>query len=168
MYDAIFFAARALQDREGRKVIVIITDGGDTTSRRDIHESLREAQMADAVMYPIVVMPITNDAGRNIRGEHALQFMAEGTGGKPFSPSNSAQLDRAFTDILDELRTQYVMGFYPRNVPVTKERFHKLEVRVKAPELRVAARNGYYGDAEGTGGMPGARISVTPDRKKND
>lgn len=167
MYDAIFFAARALQDREGRKAIVVITDGGDTTSRRDMHQALKEAQLADAVMYPVVVMPITNEAGRNIGGEHALQFMAEGTGGTPFSPINGAQLDRAFTDILNELRTQYLLGFYPRNLPATKERFHKLEVRVKPPELRVSARTGYYGDAEGVGGTPGARISVTPDRKKN-
>lgn len=167
MYDAVFFAARALQDRQGRKAMVVITDGGDTTSRRDMHQALKEAQIADAVMYPIVVMPITNNAGRNIGGEHALQFMAEGTGGKPFSPLNGAQLDRAFTDILNELRTQYLLGFYPRNLPATKDRFHKLEVRVKSPELRVSARNGYYGDGEGGGGTPGARITVNPDRKKN-
>jgi Ca-activated chloride channel family protein len=167
MYDAIFFASRALQEREGRKAIVVITDGGDTTSRRDMHQALREAQLADAVMYPIVVMPITNDAGRNIGGEHALQFMAEGTGGKPFSPATGGQLDLAFTEILNELRTQYLLGFYPHNLPPTKERFHKLQVRVKSPELRVSARNGYYGDAEGGGGTPGARTTVTPDRKKN-
>jgi Ca-activated chloride channel family protein len=167
MYDAIFYAARALQDREGRKAIVVITDGGDTTSRRDMHQALKEAQIADAVVYPIVVMPITNDAGRNIGGEHALQFMAEGTGGKPFSSMDGTQLDRAFTDILNELRTQYLLGFYPQNLPATKDRFHKLEVRVKAPELRVSARNGYYGDAEGGSSTPGARTTVTPDRKKN-
>ena len=50
------------------------------------------------MIYPVVVLPITNDAGRNIGGEHALQFMAEGTGGKPFSPASGGQLDLAFTD----------------------------------------------------------------------
>jgi Ca-activated chloride channel family protein len=63
-------------------------------------------------------------------------------------PSLGAELDRAFSEIIDELRTQYLLGFYPRSVPLTKDRFHKLEVRVKRPELRVSARNGYYGEAE--------------------
>jgi Ca-activated chloride channel family protein len=96
----------------------------------------------------VVVIPITNDAGRNIGGENALKFMADGTGGRTFLPSLGAELDRAFSEIIDELRTQYLLGFYPRNVPLTKDRFHKLEVRVKRPELRVSARNGYYGEAE--------------------
>ncbi len=65
-----------------------------------------------------------------------------------------------------ELRTQYVLGFYPRGVPLTKDPFHRLDVRVKSPELRVSARNGYYGDSEGSGGLEDDRISVTPDRKK--
>ena len=83
-------------------------------ARRDLHQALKAAQMADAVMYPIVVMPITNDAGRNIGGEHALQFMAEGTGGKHVLTRPSApQLDRAFTDIISELRTQYLLGLLP-------------------------------------------------------
>jgi Ca-activated chloride channel family protein len=118
------------------------------------------------VIYPVVVMPITNDAGRNIGGENVLTFMAQGTGGRTFLPSVGAQLDKAFNDIITELRTQYLLGFYPRNAPLTKERFHKLEVRVKPPELRVSARNGYYGEVEGASGQSGAHVSVTPDRKQ--
>jgi Ca-activated chloride channel family protein len=167
LYDAIYYASLALENREGRKVIVVVTDGGDTTSRRDLKEALKQAQLADAVIYPIVVMPITNDAGRNIGGEHALEFMAQGTGGRTFLPSNAAQVDRAFSDIINELRTQYVLGFYPRNVPLTKDPFHKLEVKVKSAELRVSARNGYYGESEGDAGAPAARISVDPSRKKD-
>jgi Ca-activated chloride channel family protein len=166
LYDAIYLSARDLEAREGRKVMVIITDGGDTASSKDVHAALEAAQLADAVIYPVVVMPITNDAGRNIGGEHALQFMAEGTGGRPFLPSVGAELDRAFGDIITELRTQYLLGFYPHNVPLTRERFHKLEVRVARPELRVSARNGYYGEVEGGTGTPGARTIVVPDGEK--
>lgn len=166
LYDAIFLASRELEDREGRKVMVIVTDGGDTTSSKDVHQALRAAHYADALIYPVVVIPITNDAGRNIGGENALKFMADGTGGRTFLPSLGAELDRAFSDIIDELRTQYVLGFYPRNVPLTKDRFHKLQVTVKRTELRVSARNGYYGDAEGDTGTPDARISISPDRKQ--
>ncbi len=168
LYDAIYLAARDLEDREGRKVMIIVTDGGDTTSAKTLKEALEAAQLADAVIYPLVVMPITNDAGRNIGGENALKFMADGTGGRAFLPTVGPELDRAFTEIIDELRTQYLLGFYPKNVPLTQERFHKLEVKVSRPDLRVSARNGYYGEAEGANHTPDARISVTPEgsRKK--
>jgi Ca-activated chloride channel family protein len=166
VYDAVFLASRDLETRAGRKVIVVVTDGGDTFSRSTLKQALEAAQLADSVVYPVVVMPITNDAGRNIGGENALTFLAQGTGGRTFLLTGGVQLDRAFADIVHELRTQYLLGFYPHDVPLTKERFHKLEVRVKSPELRVSARNGYYGEAEGTSETPGARISVPPDRKK--
>ena len=166
LYDAIFLTARDLESRQGRKVMVIVTDGGDTSSAKDSHAALQAAQLADAVIYPVVVMPITNDAGRNIGGEHALQFMAEGTGGRPFLPSVGAALDRAFADIITELRTQYLLAFYPHDAPLTKDPFHKLEVRVGRPELRVSARNGYYGEVEGGTGTPGARISIDPEGQK--
>jgi Ca-activated chloride channel homolog len=165
MYDAIYLAAQHLEPREGRKVIVVVTDGGDTTSTKDVHKALEAAQLADAVIYAIVAVPITNDAGRNIGGEHALQFMAEGTGGRTFLPSVGPELDKAFTAILTELRTQYLIGFYPREVPLTKNRFHSLEVRVMRPDLRVSARNGYYGEVQGSGGGSAEdRITVSPDR----
>ena len=166
VYDAIYYAARDLEQRRGRKVIVIVTDGGDTTSVRDLKQALKEAQMADAVIYPVVVMPITNDAGRNIGGENALTFIAQGTGGRTFLQTGAAQLDKAFGGIITELRTQYVLGFYPHDVPLTKNPFHTLEVRVKPADLRVSARNGYYGDSEGNTGSQGDRISVSPGRKK--
>jgi Ca-activated chloride channel family protein len=165
LYDAVFYASQALEGRQGRKAIVIMTDGGDTTSSRDLKTALKAAQMADAVLYPIVVLPITNPAGRNTGGENALQFMAEGTGGRTFYPAVNAQLDKAFADIIRELRTQYVLGFYPTGAPISKDPFHRLEVRVKSAELRVSARNGYYGESEGGPGGP-SRISVSPERSK--
>ena len=166
LYDAIWLASRDLELREGRKALVLVSDGGETTSKIDSHRALEAAQLADAVIYPVVVMPITNDAGRNIGGEHALQFMAEGTGGRPFLLSEGAQLDRAFSSIITELRTEYLLGYYPHDVPLTKERFHKLEVRLKSPELRASARNGYYGEAEANPGPPAEQITLKPDSRK--
>lgn len=163
LYDAIYYASRALENREGRKAIVIMTDGGDTTSSRDLNTALKAAQISDAVIYAVVVLPITNASGRNTGGEHALEFMAKGTGGRTYYPGVNAQLDKAFSDIIRELRTQYVLGFYPKDVPLTKNPFHSLEVRTKSAELRVSARNGYYGESEG-GGSASERISVGPER----
>ena len=148
-------------------MIVIVTDGGDTTSAVDLKTALKEAQLADAVIYAVVVMPITSDAGRNVGGENALTIMARGTGGSTFLQTSGAQLDKTFLDIIAELRSQYLLAFYPHNVPLTKEPFHKLELRLESPELRVSARNGYYGEAESAPGTPASRISVTPERKKS-
>jgi len=147
LYDAIHFAARDLELREGRHVMVIVTDGGDTTSVYDFHHALEAAQLADAMIYPVLVMPITNDAGRNIGGENALTTLAAGTGGRVFKPTlRAAELDLAFATILKELRTQYLLGFYPHDVPPTKDRFHMLKVNVAGRNLRVSTRSGYYGD----------------------
>ena len=155
LYDALCLASRSLEDREGRHVVVLVTDGGDTTSSKSYHQALEAAQLADAVLYPILVMPITNEPGRNIGGENALTNLAAGTGGRVFAPTVGESLDAAFAEILRELRTQYLLAYYPRNVPPTKDRFHRLEVKVRRPDLRVLTRSGYYGEAEeGRGWRP--------------
>ncbi len=146
--------------------MVVISDGGNTTSTMLIEKCLKEAQFADAVIYPVVVVPITNEAGRNTGGEHALIFMAEGTGGRTFFPGAGRELDQAFADILSELRTQYFLGYYPRNVPITKNPFHKLEVQVSRADLRVSARSGYYGEAESEAGPGNTPVPDNPTVKK--
>jgi sRNA-binding regulator protein Hfq len=80
-----------------------------------------------------------------------------------FAPTLGAELDKAFTDLIQDLRTQYLLAYYPKDVPLTKNRFHRLEVRVGNPQLRVSARNGYYGEAEGNSSSPSGRISVSPE-----
>lgn len=147
LYDAIHVASRELEARDGRHVIVVVTDGGDTTSALKYHDALEAAHRADAPIYSVLVMPITNDPGRNIGGENALTTLAQSTGGKVFTPSVGAALDRAFAEILRDLRTQYLIGYYPKNVPLTKNRFHRLEVRMGRTDLRAESRSGYYGDA---------------------
>src|SRR6202163_2890704 len=120
--------------------------------------ALQAAQLADSVIYPILVVPIANDAGRNIGGENALTTLALGTGGHVFAPTLGAELDSAFTHLIQDLRTQYVLAYYPKDVPLTKNRFHRLDVRVRNPQLRVLARNGYYGEAEIDSRRPNRRI----------
>jgi Ca-activated chloride channel family protein len=146
LYDAIYLASEDLESRQGRHVIVVVTDGGDTTSRQSYRDALEAAHLADAVIYPILVVPITNDAGRNTGGEHALETLALGTGGRVFAPMVGAQLDQAFTDILRDLRTQYLVGYYPRDIPADAPRFHAVRVELARKDLRAATRAGYYGD----------------------
>jgi Ca-activated chloride channel family protein len=166
LYDAIYLAARELEYRDGRRVMVIVTDGGDTTSTMDFHAALEAAQLADTAIYPILVVPIPTEAGRNVGGENALTTLSLGTGGHVFLPTVGAELDKAFTHLIEDLRTQYLLAYYPKDVPLTKNRFHGLELRVRNPALRVLARNGYYGEAEGSSGRSSGKISVVPRKFK--
>jgi Ca-activated chloride channel homolog len=147
LYDAIHLASRELNGREGRHVIVAVTDGGDTTSVKKYADAFESAQNVDAILYPILVVPITNDAGRNLGGERALDSLASGTGGRVFQPMGASELDEAFTQILRDLRTQYLVGYYPRNVPPDAPRFHPVRVELSRKDLRATTRTGYYGDA---------------------
>jgi len=148
LYDAILLASRDIEDRKGRKILVIVTDGGDTTSHADFQRAVEAAQLADAVIYPVLVVPIANEAGRNVGGENALTTFALRTGGRVFAASLGAALDQSFDQILRDLRTQYLLAFYPRDVPPGRDRFHALDVSVSLPGLQVKARNGYYGVAQ--------------------
>ena len=150
LYDAIFLGSQALLRRQGRKVLVVITDGGDTMSRVGYQEALREAQQADALVYSIIMVPIEASAGRNTGGEHALIQMSEDTGGKYYYADNPQQIDRAFRRISDELRTQYVLGYYPRQ-RLSASDFRRIQVKVTPPAdaelelpLHTRHRAGYY------------------------
>jgi Ca-activated chloride channel family protein len=151
LYDAILLASRDIQDRPGRKVLIIVTDGGDTVSKTSFDRAAEASQLADAVIFPVLVMPVTNNAGRNIGGENALTTFAQRTGGRVFQPTIGAEMDRAFDGILRDLRTQYFLGFYPKDVPLTTDRFHLLTVTATGagtdPSWKIAARSGYYGEA---------------------
>jgi len=150
LYDAIFLGSRALMRRQGRKVLVVITDGGDTMSAVNYHEALREAQQADALVYSIIMVPIEASAGRNTGGEHALIQMSEDTGGKYYYADTPQQIDRAFRRISDELRTQYLLAYYPRQ-RLSDSDFRRIQVTVTTPPdadlalpLHARYRTGYY------------------------
>ena len=146
MYDALYLGARALGRRQGRKVMVVITDGGDTVSTTDYGQALRAAQEAEAIVYSIIVVPIEADAGRDIGGEHALIQLAHDTGGKYFYASGINQLDEAFRKISDELRTQYLLAYYPSE-RLSDSDFRRIKIVVNTPagkDWAVRARTGYY------------------------
>lgn len=153
LYDALVFGSRDLEGRTGRHVAIVITDGGDTTSHWTYQDAVRSLHRADTVVYAILVVPITNGAGRNIGGENALTSMTRDTGGRVFTPNIGPAMDQAFADILRELRTQYLIGYYPKNIPRSGNRFHRVRVESLRPQLQVFTRSGYYGSADETAGM---------------
>lgn len=146
LYDALYLGSRALEKRQGRKVMVVITDGGDTASKVDYHDAVRAAQEAEAIVYSIIVVPIEANAGRDLGGEHALVQIAEDTGGKHYYASSLPQLDEAFKQISDELRTQYLLAYYPSQ-RLSESEFRRIAVSVSGtPEtgFQVRHRSGYY------------------------
>jgi Ca-activated chloride channel family protein len=147
LYDAIYLVSRSLDRREGRKVIVLITDGGDTVSQVDYKEAVRAAEEAEAIVYSIIVVPIENSAGRETGGEHALIQLSEDTGGKYYYATSMSQLDDAFHKISDELRTQYLLAYYPSQ-RTSMSQFRRIQVTVAGvPEssgYRARHRAGYY------------------------
>jgi Ca-activated chloride channel family protein len=156
LYDALLFAADDLAQREGRKVVIVVTDGGDTTSGHTFQDALRAAHLAEAIVYPILVVPVQTDAGRNVGGENALASLAAGTGGRVFQASLGPALDQAFTTVLADLRTQYLLGYYPRALPAEGGPFREIRVEILDGEepssrLRVSARSGYYEVSRGRG-----------------
>jgi len=147
LYDAIFLGSQALARRQGRKVMVVITDGGDTVSQVDYKEALRAAQEAEALIYSIIIVPIEASAGRDTGGEHALIQISEDTGGKSYYATSLPQLDDAFRKISDELRTQYLLAYYP-SARFSDSPFRRIQVNLAnapaAGSYQVHNRAGYY------------------------
>jgi Ca-activated chloride channel family protein len=147
LYDALFLGSEALEPRQGRKVMVVITDGGDTMSKVNYQEAVRAAETAEAILYSIIVVPIEASAGRDTGGEHALIQLSADTGGKYFYASSLAQLDEAFRQISDELRTQYLLAYYPSQ-RLSDSDFRRIQVKVKSipsdADFKVRHRTGYY------------------------
>ncbi len=154
LFDAVYLASGALAPRHGRKALVIITDGGDTTSQMSYQDAMRSALQSEALVYSIIVVPIEASAGRDIGGEHALMQFSRDTGGKFFYAGHPGDLDAAFRQIDRELRTQYVLGYYPKARNDGSD-FRRIDVRVKQPApaepggglaagFTVRHRTGYY------------------------
>ncbi|HKR33068.1 MAG TPA: VWA domain-containing protein [Terriglobales bacterium] len=149
LYDAIYLASKALMKRRGRKVLVLITDGGDTASTIDYKEALRAAQQSEALVYSLIDVPVEASAGRNTGGEHALIQISHDTGGKYYYAANVFELDKAFEQISHELRTQYLLAYYPIERRAASD-FRQIDVVAHPHEsgassdLVVRARRGYY------------------------
>jgi Ca-activated chloride channel homolog len=159
LYDGIYLAANYLNPAQGRRIIVLITDGGDTTSNKTLKLALQQAQDVDAVIYAIYTGRLWNSLNlRDLAAERALAALTKETGGEVYQPNLVAndevapdvnqdnalkELDAAFAKLADELRTQYILGFYSSN-ETRDGSFRKLEVKIKKPGYAARARAGYY------------------------
>jgi Ca-activated chloride channel family protein len=148
LYEAICVGSDRLGKKQGRKVLVLISDGDDTAKTSTYDDALEAALRNEVMIYSIIDVPIEASAGRDTGGEHALITLAEQTGGKHFYVDEGG-LDKAFARVSEDLRTQYMIGYYPRKQDPGID-FHRIVVKVPraAPdEFNVRSKTGYYSDA---------------------
>ena len=154
LYDTIYLAGQRLQttsEASGRRrVVVLITDGNDTAKGSNYTQALEQAQRAGAMVYSIIIVPVYADAGRNTAGEHALIQMAEDTGGKFYYVEEPKDLEPAFRHVSDDLRTQYLVGYYAPQREKDAEAFRRIRIRLKDPAkaktVDLRYRSGYYAE----------------------
>jgi VWFA-related protein len=146
LWDAVYLAANErLKSEAGRKVIVVITDGVDTGSRKTREQAIHEAQLADTVVYSIYYVDPGAYGGFGFggSGEGELKKMSDETGGRVLKVDRKNTLDDIFREIQDEMRSQYAIGYTPTN-PKKDGSYRKLDFKMSNKDYKVQARKGYY------------------------
>ena len=150
LYDAVYLAANDMLAHEsGRKAIILITDGEDQGSKLNLKDSIEAAQKADAIIYGILYVDRQFYGGFNggfnigYSGSSVLKQMAEETGGRLFEVSKNNSLQSIFTQIQDEMRTQYQISYTPTNSRKDGT-YRKIDLRTHDKDQKVQVRKGYY------------------------
>jgi VWFA-related protein len=151
LYDAIISAARGLADQPGRKALIVLSDGYDTSSSAPLSAAVETAQRADALIYSIRFLdrdvfafqvPASQGGSPVPReGRKALERIARETGGSYFDLAAAETLEKIYSRIEDELRNQYSLGFTPVN---PRPGYRKIRVSIKRKGVTVQARDGYF------------------------
>jgi VWFA-related protein len=145
MYDAIYFACRDKLMKEDksqvatRRAIILLSDGEDNQSRVSREEAVEMAQRAEVIIYTIS----TNTSGLKLRGDKILEHFADETGGKAFFPFKIQDVADAFSQIQDELRSQYAVAYKPADFTANGQ-YRKIEIMADNKKYKVRARKGYY------------------------
>jgi Ca-activated chloride channel homolog len=155
LLDGIIKAAEYLKSAEGRRIIVIVSDGDDNLSDSSLEQTVRAAQVNNCQIYVVKTSDFENvkrtgeRAGNAntifLSGERRMQELAKQTGGAVYSPVDERELDAAFTRISAELSQQYILSYYPGDEREKRGEFRTISLKVKNREnLIVRTRKGYY------------------------
>ena len=145
LYDALTAASQRLAETPAapntRRVIVLITDGENTTHHGSYTNALQAAERAGATIYSLIMVPVAADAGRDTGGEHALIQLATDTGGKFFDVHQQSDLTPAFANVSTDLRTQYAIGYYAPQPNTTQfsddaPQLRHIHLQLRNPSLR--------------------------------
>jgi Ca-activated chloride channel family protein len=145
MYDAIYYACRdeIMSKDKGnlatRRAIILLSDGDDNQSRVSREEAVEMAQKAEVIIYTIS----TNTSGQKLKGDKVLEHFAEETGGRAFFPFKIQDVSDAFSQIQDELRSQYAISYKPADLQ-PNGKYHTIQILADNKKYKVRARKGYY------------------------
>ena len=147
LHDAVAASLDSLQGIEGRRVILVLTDGQDSASRSGWRDVLRQAVAEEVMIYSIGLEVEYFDGARNRRTspDRSLRRLAEETGGGYFELQESDELGATFTRVSQELHSQYVIGFTPS---VRDGQTHELAVRLKRRGMTARARRSYVAPSD--------------------
>jgi len=155
LLDGIIEASNYMKEVNGRRVIVIVSDGDDTVSDASFDDALKYLQLANCQVYVVKTTDFENSVRtgqrtgsanlRQLSAERRMQEIVKQTGGAVYSPVDEDELDRAFAQISAELSQQYVLSYYPENESDKRGEFRAISLAVKTrPNLTVRTRKGYY------------------------
>lgn len=164
LYRAVEIASERLAPYQGRKVLVLISDGGNTVENASYPQALDEAVRAETIVYSIIDVPIQASAGRDLAGEHAMIALSEETGGEYYY-TDQASLDQIFTRVSENLRTQYLLAYYPsrkHEAPGFRTISVKLQGVPGGADYTIRNRTGYYPSFSQTGNVPAAGGEASP------
>lgn len=160
LYDAIYFACRDKLLRAPvaktaiRRAIILLTDGHDTASHVTREEAIDMAERAEVIIYVIS----TNITGSKGLDDKILERIADATGGRAFFPFKLEDVADSFTEIQDELRSQYRISYRPADFQ-PDGRYHRISIEAPGRKaIKVRARLGYY--------APGSASQSVPQKKK--
>jgi VWFA-related protein len=182
LYDAVYLASNELmQKQQGRKSVIVLSDGVDMGSKENLDEAIESAQRANTVIYSIlfkddeaygngggfgrtgISIPGMGGPGmgrggmgggrggrrapeQHVDGRKILERMSKETGGRLFEVSKKEPVDQIYSQIQEELRNQYSLGYTPDRGTGAESGYHKIQLVAKKKDVSVQAREGYYGD----------------------
>ncbi|HLW89031.1 MAG TPA: VWA domain-containing protein [Terriglobales bacterium] len=144
LYDAIYRACQTKLAKEQdnhpvRRAIIVVSDGEDNQSEVTAMQAIEMAERAEVIIYAIS----TDDSGLILRGDKALQQLADWTGGRAFFPYKTKDVKNSFAAIEDELRSQYAVSYHPADFEADG-RYRPIEITSFKKDTQVRARKGYY------------------------
>jgi Ca-activated chloride channel family protein len=150
LWDAIGQATTAFEGADGRRVVIVFTDGEDTWSTSTFDDALARARRADVMVYAVLIrgmerLPEERRSGRRSRLQDAADLAIASGGGYYFVDNVLDDMNSIATLVAEELHSQYVLGFVPQALD---GKLHKLDVRVKRPRLKIRARQSYLAEEE--------------------
>jgi VWFA-related protein len=155
LLDGIIIAANYLSQSDGRRVIVVVSDGDDNLSDSSLEQTVKSVQANNCQVYVVKTTDFENYKRSGVRGGNAntvflaadyrMKEIASRTGGAVYSPLDERELDLAFAQISAELSQQYILNYYPDNAAQRRGEFRKIELKIKnRDKLTIRTRAGFY------------------------